>query len=306
MFFAFEACHAGTGCAFLHDANNKYTGPPPRALKGKSKGNGKVTGAVALATFADNIMGAQSATTNDQPLSEVYAGIATVINKCQQIIHSVPAVPAAPVVKSAGRNVLTRLAKLAFSAAATTTSSILPRFGNEVNVLPALTPGNGFGNLNPASTFQTIEWIGDTGAGRNLGSSKSLPAEFTPFISESSKPVAFATGGGAQSGTQAVRSLGGLTKGDDVYVLPKCPNALSTGIQVNKHKRPFLWLLNELPFFIKEDRLKDCTIVVPKDARIEADRVEENVPIFKDKMRVTYAAPASSVEPETLSDETVE
>ena len=34
MFFAFNSCRAKS-CPFLHDANNKYSGPPPRSLKPK-------------------------------------------------------------------------------------------------------------------------------------------------------------------------------------------------------------------------------------------------------------------------------
>jgi hypothetical protein len=68
------------------------------------------------------------------------------------------------------------------------------------------------------------------------------------------------------------------------------------GLQVNDHKRPFLWLLDQLPFFIKADRVKDCVFHIPEDAKIKADRVEENVPIFKDKVSISYALPGAASE----------
>ncbi len=44
-----------------------------------------------------------------------------------------------------------------------------------------------------------------------------------------------------------------------------------------------------MPFYIKPEKLSECVIQVPLEARICADRVEENVPIFKETIAVTHA-----------------
>ena len=73
----------------------------------------------------------------------------------------------------------------------------------------------------------------------------------------------------------------GDLSGDNVlfYSLKECPPALSVGIQVNEHKRPWIWFPDQLPFFVKADRVQDLTFFCPESAKIYADCIEENVSI---------------------------
>jgi len=84
-----------------------------------------------------------------------------------------------------------------------------------------------------------------------------------------------------------------MADGDELFLLKNCPTALSTGIQVNKHRKPFVWLPDEMPFYIRPEMVSRCVINIPDKARIKADRVEENVPIFKESIAITRAMPAA-------------
>lgn len=61
-----------------------------------------------------------------------------------------------------------------------------------------------------------------------------------------------------------------------------CPPAISLGQQVIDLKKPWIWLPDELPYFIKADRVKDVKIEVPEDAKVHATRVVEYVPILEE------------------------
>jgi hypothetical protein len=185
-----------------------------------------------------------------------------------------------------------KLVKLAVSAAATTNAPLLPQLGLNTHDVNAGVNVAGMIAGSPSSPTFDLEWIGDAGAGRNLSSLKHLPDDARQFLGESKHAVNFSTGGGAKGGDKIVGLNAGLAKGDELFILKDCPNALSTGIQVQKHRRPFIWVPDEVPYFIKSEMWKDCVIKVPDEAKLKADRVEDNVPIFKDKVKVTFATPA--------------
>ena len=123
------------------------------------------------------------------------------------------------------------------------------------------------------------EFLLDTGAGRNLISNKGKP-----FVDDAPEKVNFATGGGKRASSKAIKLRGSLSGTNVFYTLKDCPAALSVGLQVNGHQRPFIWLPNQLPFLVKADRAHEITFFCPESAKIYADRVVENVPILAEKV----------------------
>eukprot|EP00435_Cladocopium_sp_Y103_P014697 s1958_g3.t1 len=137
----------------------------------------------------------------------------------------------------------------------------------------------------------------EKGAGRNLISKKDLPESCVPFLDTAPEKLKFSTGGGIRNSSEAVR-LRGEQSGDGIfYALPECPAALSLGQQVNEQGKGWVWFPNQLPFFIKPERLADVTFHCPESAKIYADRVVENVPILHERVECV-AMPA---EPASLS-----
>ena len=126
------------------------------------------------------------------------------------------------------------------------------------------------------------EFLLDTGAGRNLISNKGLPNDLKPFVDDAPEKVNFATGGGKRVSSKAIKLRGSLSGTNVFYTLKDCPAALSVGLQVNEHQRPFVWLPDQLPFLVKADRVQDMTFHCPETAKIFADRVVENVPILSE------------------------
>jgi hypothetical protein len=233
MFYAHNMCKAGKKCEFLHDDNNMYTGPPPRIANPKGKAKPGVAASVALA--AGFIPGAESKAAQESVWTKAFACVSSIINKQQ---------PAG--------GMLRKLSRAAVTLAATTTGQTLPNFGisavNNYSTMPSFAGTDIAGLIaRPKATPQfEVEWIGDTGAGRNLSSLKQLPPEAEKFVGNSKHPVNFSTGGGVKDGGKSVGLNAGLAKGDELFLLKNCPNALSTGLQVNDHKRPFLWLLDQV------------------------------------------------------------
>ena len=84
--------------------------------------------------------------------------------------------------------------------------------------------------------------------------------------------------------SKAIKLRGSLSGTNVFYTLKDCPAALSVGVQVNEHQRPFIWLPNQLPFLVKADRAHEITFFCPESAKIYADRVVENVPILAEKV----------------------
>ena len=112
----------------------------------------------------------------------------------------------------------------------------------------------------------------------------------------------FSTGGGTRSGSQAVSMKGDLLGDNVFYSLKECPPALSAGIQVNEHKRPWIWFPDQLPFFVKADRVQDLTFFCPESAKIYADRIQENVPILREPVTCcTLPAFRSPEQPEAAT-----
>ena len=150
-----------------------------------------------------------------------------------------------------------------------------------------------------ASSSFCVDWIADSGAGRSLGSVSSLEADGIPsgLIKDNTTitefPIDFATGGGARRGDQTIGYEGDVFGHTNAYLLPKgCPLVRSLGEIVNQQDRPFIWLPGELPFFATSSDL--LQIACSHDNRIVAHRIEENVPIFRENIKIVPGMPSEA------------
>ena len=161
-------------------------------------------------------------------------------------------------------------------------------------VVPVLQSGVSHLGLPVASTAATsfcLDWIADSGAGRSLGSVSSLEAGGIPssLIQQNSTstefPINFATGGGTKKGEHTIGYQGDVFGFTNAYLLPKgCPMVRSLGEIVNSQDRPFVWMPGQLPYFaLSSDRIQ---VQIADEDCIEANRVEENAPIFRQNIGI--------------------
>ena len=282
MYYGYDSCNRGNECPYLHDPQNKYKGPKPRGLmeKGASSNAGAAT--VAAAT----VVASQVKPASGQDASRTYAPYqaergevgdhSTMLDKqpskggsfakgvfkqarraCREFLKSKPQKPK-PRLNVPRVGVFEKAVKV-FTAIAACVNPVLPQVSQE--------------------------FLLDTGAGRNLISSKTMPAEFQDYIIDAPEKIQFSTGGGKKPSTQAIMLEGSLSGKNTFYTLKDCPHALSVGIQVNEHQRPFIWFPGQLPYLVKADRASEIAHHVPESAKIYADRVHENVPIVSERMR---------------------
>jgi hypothetical protein len=158
------------------------------------------------------------------------------------------------------------------------------------------------------STTYTIELMGDTGAGRHLGSVQAFVNQGVPeaaiksVMRNTQFPVQFETGGGDQDGKKTITIKNPQMKHDALmYMLETCPLALSVGQIVNESKLPYVWIPDSVPFFAQPNTLKwSC----PIKNRIPASRVRQNVPMFDIDVTLAHGMPAGvNEEPETAKPE---
>ena len=141
-----------------------------------------------------------------------------------------------------------------------------------------------------------LEFVGDTGAGENLGSVEAfrkqglnLPAD---FVTTSSQPMQFMTGGGHQPGANTVGFWSQeFDRFHNTYLLPNCPLALSIG-QLCSQGYTFLWEPSTLPMLIPPT--SRCDVTIEGDI-IQAARIDHHVPIFRLSIQCTHGLPAQSV-----------
>ena len=273
MYFAYDSCTKGAKCPYLHDKNNLFKGPKPQALQksstsasaGAATVSAGVARVIAGAAVGSTIKGAEAAraSCSNAPSSgqEQFVGVLSDAKcKAQKFLK-----------RTKGRVKQPGMFEKAFKCIA---------------AMAALT--------DPTCLRQ--EFLIDSGAGRNLISKKSLPEQWVPFLDAAPESLKFSTGGGIRNSSEAVH-LRGEHSGDGIfYTLHDCPAALSLGQQVNEQGKAWVWFPNQLPFFIKPERLSDVTFHCPESAKIYADRVVENDPILSERVECVAmpAEPTSS------------
>ena len=81
------------------------------------------------------------------------------------------------------------------------------------------------------TTFD-MEFLVDSGAGRNLISKRNLPEEVHSHFAEAPEKLRFSTGGGPRSGTKAVRLKSESLAENYFYSLSQCPPAVRIGLGI--------------------------------------------------------------------------
>ena len=268
MYFGYNACSKGDKCPYLHDPANKYSGPKPKGLKDKagssSAGAATVIAATSLATrIKPSSAEAETVSSSNAPQDQTSDKGEFLVSGIKGAMHKIK--------KSCKRFSKTR-------------TSGLPRAGmfeKAIKLFSAM--------VAVANPIQQ-EFLLDTGAGRNLISYKSMPDMFKEHVQDAPEKIHFATGGGVRPRAKSLVLEGSQSGTNTFYALKDCPHALSVGIQVEEHRRPFVWFPGQLPYLIKADRIEDVVHHVPESARIYADRVVENVPIMSESVCVAMPA----------------
>ena len=276
MYYAYNSCSKGASCPYLHDDGNKYSGPKPKGLAKKDEPSSSAGAAqvIAGAAFASSIKGAKAQTSSED--SAIKGAVRDAKKWCVRFAKDQKKFSKGSVFEKA----LKAIAALIACCNPLSVEQENSIFGMLSNQVPGMIGSITSSNETLDNPCVSHEFLLDTGAGRNLISNKGLPNDFKPFVGDAPEKVNFATGGGKRVSSKAIKLKGSLSGTNVFYTLKDCPAALSVGLQVNEHQRPFIWLPDQLPFLVKADRVQDMTFHCPESAKIYADRVVENVPIL--------------------------
>ena len=80
-----------------------------------------------------------------------------------------------------------------------------------------------------------------------------------------------------QKKNESISLQGKISGKNDFFVLKECPPVLSLRIQVDQHRRGFMWLQDQMPYLVKADRIES--------AKIYASEVRENVPVIIEQVK---------------------
>ena len=142
---------------------------------------------------------------------------------------------------------------------------------------------------------QYLELVGNTGAGENLASVEALRRQgldVDQFVTQTSNPVRFLTGGGQRCGDSTVGFWSSeFQRMSNFYLLPQCPVALSIGQLVEEAGYSFVWHPSHLPMLVPPTTSFDFDVDGPTN---QADRIEHHVPIFRLSVDCTPGLPAMS------------
>ena len=258
-----------------------YKGPKPRKLKSSSAGAASV---LAGAAFASAIPTSEASIPEGGHAAQDGKGSPVQDGKVKDDLPR-----AQPRLKTLIRKQLDRASRNLRRNTVFKGSALQKVFTTVMTAMAMLDPCSSNNALSSpvvgsdGTTFD-MEFLVDSGAGRNLIAKRDLPEEVHSHFADAPEKLRFSTGGGPRSGTKAVRMKGNFLGVNYFYSLNQCPPAVSLGIQVNQHRKPFVWMPDELPYFFKPDRIGDMTLYCPTSAKIPVDRVVENVPIIRERV----------------------
>ena len=162
---------------------------------------------------------------------------------------------------------------------------------------------------NNAEGLCHLEWIADSGAGRDLASVNAFEAQGVPpnvlYKATSSKgSVRFETGNGQVTSDSIVLANGDQFGSASFCMLEACPLVRSLG-QLVEAGRPFVWIPGELPFLGAD--MHSVQVTADKTKIVHANRVDDYVPIFSETIQFddtsfglaasSSAAPPAAPEP---------
>ena len=152
-----------------------------------------------------------------------------------------------------------------------------------------------------ASDHISLEWIADSGAGRDTASIRAFSDQgiqnsIIQSSTQATSPVKFETGNGSYTSDTCVE-LNGESFGQASFsVMNDCPVVRSLG-KIVSSGRPFIWIPGEMPFFANSS--EHVQIAADEPQVVYASRVEEHVPIFCETFKGsdTFALPADELPP---------
>ena len=107
-----------------------------------------------------------------------------------------------------------------------------------------------------------------------------------------SQAITFETANGPVRAEQSLSAVSNVFGRTEVFVLEDSPFAVPIGRVVQECGRPFLWLPGQLPFFVThKSRL---SVKCGLSCRLLADRIEANVPIWKEKIVFSTTSKAAA------------
>ena len=165
--------------------------------------------------------------------------------------------------------------------------------------MPAVIPSVDVAMPSHQSGPFQLEWIADSGAGRNLTSLKALAKQGVgPSAGITATQVRFATGNGLFTASEVVHTIGSEFGESSSYLMADCPVVRSMGELVNHHGRPFVWLPGSLPFFLPDSSsvISDqySNFQFSAKGAVHASRLDGNVPIFQENVEFAIPAEAAS------------
>ena len=115
--------------------------------------------------------------------------------------------------------------------------------------------------------------------------------DFDSNIRVAGESLKFHTGGGStRNSSDAIGLRDDFCGESNHFILDGCPFVRSVGVVVQKNGFGFVWLPDQLPFYVKDP--SKCKIVSPEDNKIYASRVSENVPFFRSNFSFIPGLPA--------------
>lgn len=259
-------CNRGSSCPFLHEE-----------ARGKAKAESKASPAKAAAKatvatlLVDSFRGAEASSTSGTNMTLLGKTLNMFMYPFKAFFASIAAISSAVVPRSSQSAKPVQVGCLHTYAA--------PTFVRATeSACVAASPQSG--------TFD-VEWICDSGASRSLASIQSLvnqgiPENLVNSCLSSASSIKFETGNGVTNSTECFNFHGCNFGMYEHRILESCPVARSLG-EIVSSGRPFIWLPGELPYFVENG--KDLQVTC-RGKKLSADRIEENVPIFKESIQV--------------------
>ena len=142
-----------------------------------------------------------------------------------------------------------------------------------------------------SATAFDLEWIADSGAGRDLGSERAFMQQGVPQNTIQScisgiHPTKFEAGNGTFTSDTCVELQGQNFWQARFNMMNDCPLVRSLR-QIVSPRKPFVWMPGELPFFANS--VDDVQIAADESQLHHAPRVEDFVPIFRENLKAVVS-----------------
>ena len=283
LFYPKGTCNRGSECPFVH-VDSKASAKEKAKQPSKAAPAAKATVATVLASSANQVSGASTSFASNfaSTLRYAFAPFRFLLSVSTAISSSIT-----------GTGVCINGA------------SLLPSV-NQVGVPAVVSHQHAMIAQNNCEGLYRIEWIADSGAGRDLASfqafeAQGVPADVSQRAASSEGSVRFETGNGHVTSDSVVHANGNQLGEAAFCILESCPLVRSLG-QLVEAGMPFIWLPGELPYLGVNAHA--VQVVADKTQIVVADRIEDHVPVFAETMQfndASYGLAAAASSPEDPS-----